>query len=72
MLDAKKLKEKIVENELNVEKVAELINMHRATLYRKINNAGDTLTIKEANAICQVLNLTSEDAVAIFFRNYVA
>lgn len=67
-----KLKGKIVENGLTVTALAEKIGMDRATLYRKISNNGDTMLIKDANAICAALNLSVEDAVAIFFSQIVA
>jgi transcriptional regulator with XRE-family HTH domain len=72
MVNVNKLKGKIVENGLTVEKLAEQIGMDRSTLYRKLNNAGETFTIREANLICRVLNLTGTEATAIFFSNYVA
>lgn len=67
-----KLKGKIVENGLTVTVLAEKIGLDRATLYRKISNNGDTMLIKDANAICVALNLSVDDAVAIFFSQYVA
>lgn len=72
MVNINKLKGKIVENELTIEELAELIGVNRSTLYRKMNNDGETITIKEANLICKVLNLDSEEATAIFFSQYVA
>lgn len=72
MVNVNKLKGKIVENGLTVEKLAEQIGMDRSTLYRKLNNAGETFTIREANFICRVLNLTGTEATSIFFSNYVA
>ncbi|AUJ26587.1 helix-turn-helix domain-containing protein [Virgibacillus dokdonensis] len=71
-MNVNKLKGKIVENEMNIRELAEKIGVDRSTLYRKLNNKGDTLSIKEANRIVYVLNLTKEEATAIFFNIDVA
>ena len=72
MVNINKLKGKIVENGLNTEKLADNIGIDRSTLYRKINNNGETFTIREADLIVKELNLTAEEAKAIFFSQLVA
>ena len=72
MVNINKLKRKIVENGLTIEKLADNIGIDRSTLYRKINNNGETFTIKEADLILNALNLTAEEAKAIFFSQFVA
>ena len=72
MVNINKLKGKIVEKEMTVEKLAEKIGVDRSTLYRKLNSAGELFTIKEANLICKTLELKGEEAAAIFFSQYVA
>lgn len=72
MVNINKLKGKIVERELTIEKLAEKIGLDRSTLYRKIGNDGQTFTIKEANLICNELNLSVQEATEIFFSQYVA
>ncbi|MGB4018175.1 MAG: helix-turn-helix transcriptional regulator [Syntrophomonadaceae bacterium] len=72
MVNINKLKGKIVENGLTIEKLADNIGIDRSTLYRKINNNGETFTIKEADLILNALNLTAEEAKAIFFSQFVA
>ncbi len=72
MVNINKLKGKIVENGLTIEKLADNIGIDRSTLYRKINNNGETFTIKEADLIVKALNLTAEEAKAIFFSQIVA
>ena len=72
MVNINKLKGKIVENGLTIEKLADNIGIDRSTLYRKINNNGETFTIKEADLIVNALNLTAEEAKAIFFSQIVA
>lgn len=71
-MNVNKLKGKIVENGLNVTLLAEKIGIDRATLYRKLNDRGERLTIKEANAIVEILDLTEEESTAIFFSRTVA
>mgnify|MGYP001947786641 CR=1 FL=1 len=71
-MNVNKLKGKIVEKGLTVTEVAEKIDIDRSSLYRKLNNEGETLTIKEANKIVKVLNLPATEATEIFFSNSVA
>lgn len=72
MVNINKLKGKIVEKELTIEKLAEKIGLDRSTLYRKISNDGETISIREANLICSELGLTGQEATEIFFSQYVA
>lgn len=72
MVNVNKLKGKIVELGYSVEKLAEEVNIDRSTMYRKMSGKGDGFTIKEVDKICKVLNLSREDAIAIFFTQYVA
>lgn len=72
MVNINKLKGKIVENGLTIDKLAKEIGLDRSTLYRKINNDGETFSIREANLICSVLGLTGQEATEIFFSQYVA
>lgn len=69
MVNINKLKGKIVENGLSVEVLAERIGIDKSTLYRKMSNSGEALTIKEANQICKELELSVEEATVIFFSN---
>jgi len=72
MVNINKLKGKVIENGLTIEKLADKINIDRSTLYRKINHNGETFTIKEANLIAKTLKLTADDVNAIFFNQIVA
>lgn len=72
MLNVNKLKGKIVEKGINISTLAKMINVDASTLYRKINNNGSTLTIKEADLIVKSLDLTADEANAIFFSQFVA
>lgn len=71
-INVNKLKGKIVENGMTVATLAKKIGVDRATLYRKMSNNGDTMLVKDANRIASVLHLTADEALAIFFSQYVA
>ncbi len=70
MVNIKKLRGKMVEADFTVEKLAEVIGINRATLYRKLETGN--FTIKEANIIAAALHLTNEELNAIFFAEVVA
>lgn len=61
------LKGKFVEKGLNVESVAEKIDIDRSSLYRKLNN-GEKITCGEARRIMEVLDLSDEEAILIFLH----
>ena len=71
MLNAKKLKGKIVENDLNVSTLAAQIGMDPATFYRRLNGES-SFTLAEVDRIVKVLSLSVSDAVSIFFTEDVA
>lgn len=71
-MNVNKLKGKIVEKGMNVTALAEQMGIDRATLYRKLKNSGQTLTIREVNKIVEVLELTEKEALEIFFADIVA
>lgn len=72
MVNVNKLKGKIVENEINIAMLANKIGVDKSTLYRKLNVDGESFTIKEADLIAKELSLTSIEATAIFFSQFVA
>lgn len=72
MVNVNKLKGKIIEKGFNISKLAKMINLDASTLYRKLANNGTKLTIKEADMIVETLNLTVDEANAIFFSQFVA
>lgn len=72
MINVNKLKGKIVENGMSVAGLAERMGIDRATLYRKISNDGENMTISEAEKISNILNLTMEEVNSIFFSRFVA
>ncbi|UAT29547.1 helix-turn-helix transcriptional regulator [Bacillus badius] len=72
MVNINKLKGKIVEKGLTVGKLAGKIGIDRSTLYRKLGNNGESLTIRDANLISEALDLTPQEATDIFFTQVVA
>lgn len=66
MVNINLLRGKIVERGTNVSDVAEKMGIDKTTLYRRIAD-GDAFTIGEAQKITDILNLSHDEAVAIFF-----
>ena len=68
MVKVNRLKGLIVEKQVTQEVVAESIGVNRSTFYRKMKNNGD-FSLEEAKKIKNVLDLTTEEAVDIFFND---
>ena len=64
-MNINKLKAKIVERGMNVEQLAESIEIDRSSLYRKLN-AFEKITIGEASRMKEVLDMSNEEAFDIF------
>ena len=71
MVNVNKLKGKIVECGLNVSTLADRIGIDKATLYRKISENGEPITIREADKISEELNLSKDEVNDIFFSQFV-
>ena len=67
-----KLKGKLTEMSMSVEELAEKMGINKATLYRKMANGGLGFSVKDANLIVEILQLTLDEAMAIFFARKVA
>ena len=67
MVNVKKLRGKIVERGMNVESVAESMKIARSTLYRKLGAGGDSISIREAKQLAEILSLSPREAEEIFF-----
>ncbi len=67
MVNTNMLKGKIIEKGLSVAEVAKAIGISTASMYRKINNCGETMLVKDAYAVGKLLQLSSEEMNAIFF-----
>ena len=68
-MNTQMLKGKIVESGITQEAVADAIGMNRCTFYRKMKRKGNTFTVEEMNKIVQVVPLSREEAVLIFFTS---
>ncbi len=64
-MDAKKLRDRIIENELNMVMVARRIGISEISLRRKLNGS-EKFTIREAKRLKVVLGLTNLEALEIF------
>lgn len=72
MVNINKLRGKMVENEMSVERLANEIGIDKATVYRKISNNGESFSISEADKIVKALGLDATEAQAIFFSQLVS
>ena len=72
MVNIDKLRGIMRERRISVEELADAIGIDRSTLYRRFADGGESFTIKEVNAIVEVLDLDEETALAIFFASKVA
>ena len=70
MLDVQKLKGKMVEKGKSVESISAEMGINPATFYRKLKN--NSFEINEADKLVELLSLTNEEAIAIFFASDVA
>lgn len=64
-MNVKKLKGKLVENDMNVEMLAAKVGMGRLSMYRKLANI-EKITVGEAARIKAAVPLTDEEAYEIF------
>lgn len=71
-MNMNKLRGKIVENGLSVDKLSDAMGVDRSTVYRKINDNGESFTVREVRKIVSVLSLTPEEIGLIFFNDTVA
>ncbi len=71
-VNVNKLLGKLKELSLTVADVAEKMKINRSTLYRKLGNNGAGLTVKDAQSLVEILQLTEQEALEIFFAREVA
>ncbi len=69
-VDTEKLEE-IIGQRSSKSIVAEGIGVDRSTFYRKLKS-GESFSIGQAQKLAEVIPLTSEEAIEIFFGNKVA
>ena len=67
MPNINKLKGKIVEKGINVSDLATVLGINKSTLYRKLKNNGENISIREAVGMINELDLSAEEANEIFF-----
>ena len=70
MLNAGKLKGKLVEKDISIAKISFELGIAPSTFYRKLKN--NSFEIGEADKIVHVLSLTAIEATDIFFAQFVA
>lgn len=63
-MNLNKLKGKIVENGLNIPKVAEKLEINPKTFYRRLNSG--KVTVEDAAKMKEFLHLSNEEAIEIF------
>lgn len=62
-----KLKAKMVEQGVNVEKLAKIIGTNRSSLYRKFNEP-EKITVGDVVKMKEFLNISNSEAIEIFLR----
>lgn len=68
MINILKLKAKLKEKNMTQEELATKIGINASTLNQKINNTiGETLTIEEATKMSEILDISREERMDIFF-----
>ena len=65
-MNISKLKGKIAESGKSIAEVAEKLGISSSTLYRKLANNGEPITIKEANDLVEILSIEPDEAADIF------
>lgn len=65
-MNVNKLKAKVVEKGINIETLASKLGISNATMYRKLNNSNNKLTVGEAVKIKNILEIQDSEAIEIF------
>lgn len=71
-VNVNKIHGRIKELGTNIVEVAKQMGIDKSTLYRKLGNNGAGLTVKDAQQLVEILQLTDEEAIQIFFAREVA
>jgi len=67
MADTQAIRQKMRGKALTAQQVATRLAMHQSTFYRKLEKEGATFTLKQAQILANLLNLTSDELQNIFF-----
>lgn len=71
MVNVDLLRSKITNAGFNIPMLAARMEINPATLYRRMSNT-ESFTIGEATKISDILHLSSDESIAIFFNKVVA
>jgi predicted transcriptional regulator len=72
MVNLPKLKGKMVECDVSQDQMAKELDVSRSTLIRKMAGGGLGFTVGDVKRIIEILSLTKDEVVAIFFTESVA
>lgn len=72
MTDIKKLRTKMYELGISVERLSTETEISKDTLYRRFKNNGDDFTVLEVQLIAKALSLNEDEIMEIFFARSVA
>ena len=71
-MNIEKMKQFMKEHEIKSSDVAKALGINESTWFRKIGRNGETVTIKEMNAIIEEFNIPMSEAAEIFFDEKLA
>lgn len=72
MVNINKLRGKMVECGFTIKSLSSASGIKEATLTRRMASNGEDFSIKEADILAKVLNLSRQEVNAIFFSQFVA
>lgn len=72
MIDINKFRAIIIEKKSSIEEVSCNLGVNKSTIYRKLQQNGETFTLKEVNVLVKLLNLTDNEIINIFFASNIA
>ena len=72
MFNSQELKAEMVRQSVSQADLAQEIGLNLSTFNRKLNEKSAVFTVREAQRIADVLNLSPEQSTAIFFANELA
>ncbi|MFD1464988.1 XRE family transcriptional regulator [Lapidilactobacillus mulanensis] len=68
-MNLKRLQDKIVEQNLTQDYIAQELGINKSTLYRKVKRGTNGFTIGEVGQIKSILELSTEETMDIFFED---
>jgi predicted transcriptional regulator len=71
-MNVEKMKAFMREHNLSPNDMAEAAGINVATWFRKVNRDGDTITVREMNAIINAFEISKAEAAEIFFNEKLA